>query len=162
MTALNVKLWRCSELVFMNHYKPTPAQHCTEPKGRQLENIQFGSDQMSADLGRSDLLILHSVFLGEVGACTSPRWSFQIPSEEHYLFGAPDTIHLSGLNLTSLSRSKKNKEFCKFSSAISMSNIHPVINLMSAAELHKQSTHGQGPTSAVLSPSCTLETIGEC
>lgn len=73
----------------MSHYKPPLAQHWTELKGRQLENIKLGSDQMSNDLGRSELAISCGVFLGEFGACASPRWSFQISSEEHHLFGAP-------------------------------------------------------------------------
>lgn len=57
---------------------------------------------MSNDLGRSQLAIPHGVFLGEFGACTSPKWSFQISSEEHHLFGAPQSTYLSGLNLTGL------------------------------------------------------------
>lgn len=151
---------RCSELF----QKPTPAQDWTELKGRQLDNIKLGSDQISDDLDRSELPILHSVFLDEVGTCNSPIWSFQIPYEEHYLFDAPYTVHLSGLNLSSLRRSQKikRKVFCELSNAISMSNVHPVIYLVSPAKLHKQSTHRQGPTSAVLSPSCTLDTIGKC
>ena len=120
---------RCSELFLMNRYKPTPAQDWTEHKGRQLDNIKLGSDQISDDLDRSELPILHSVFLDEVETCNSPRWSFQIPYEEHHLFDAPYTVHLSGLNFSSLLRSKKRKRkvFCELSNAISMSNIHLVI-----------------------------------
>lgn len=106
----------------MNHYKPTPAQYWMEPKGRQLENVKLGSDQMSNDLGRSELAILHSIFLGEVGACTSPRWSLKIPSEGNHMFGAPHSTHLSELNLTSLQRSKESKGICELSNAISLSN----------------------------------------
>ena len=47
----------------MNRYKPTPAQDWTELKGRQVDNIKLGSDQISDDLDRSELPIIHSVFL---------------------------------------------------------------------------------------------------
>lgn len=57
---------------------------------------------MLNDLGRSELAIPPSGFLSEDEDYTSLRWSFQIPFEEHHLFGAPHTIHKSGLNLNSL------------------------------------------------------------
>lgn len=117
---------------------------------------------MSNDLGRSELAILHSIFLGEVGACTSPRWSLKIPSEGNHMFGAPHSTHLSELNLTSLQRSKESKGICELSNAISLSNTCLIINAVSATKLHKQSTHWQDPTSAVFSTSYTLEATEEC
>ena len=65
---------RCSGLFLLNRYKPTPAQDWTELKGRQVDNIKLGSDQISDDLDRSELPIIHSVFLDEVETCNSPRW----------------------------------------------------------------------------------------
>lgn len=76
---------RCSKSVFMSHYKPSTAEHWTEPNRRQLVNIKLGSDQMSNNLSISEVVIPHRVLLDEVGACSFLGWSFHIPSEEHYL-----------------------------------------------------------------------------
>lgn len=114
---------------------------------------------MSNDLGKSELAIPCGVFLGEFGAYTSPRWSFQIPSEEHHLFCAPQSTYLSGLNLTSLQRSQNIKDLCKLSNVIPVSSISPVINLVSAIKVRKPLSNLQGPISTVSSPSCTLEAM---
>lgn len=122
----------------MSHDKPTPAQHWTELKGRQLENIKLGSDQMSNDLGRSELAIPCGVFsLVSLEPVLLPDDLSKSHLKIIICLGSPKYLSEWPEPLSSLQWNKNSKGLCKLSNVIPVSSICPVVNLALAIKIHK-------------------------